>query len=220
MAFPATMPAEGTYRREDNSDWYVRLQRWHRRREVETAVEGQGNIGNNRPFTGHNGVTIDRPIFHRHARNLIKLEVNFAPVDGRRNIGISMQSSGTWVDFSGKGTNFQQDEGISMWGNGGAYNSSWYDLEHFTTAILLGDAHDRDRLCAPGHATQLSVTLLTAGVGKLMMTWRLQHHAVTNETITTLGRMRIQRGIDTIEKLALNLDGGNYADGTVTTEWY
>jgi hypothetical protein len=48
----------------------------------------------------------------------------------------------------------------------------------------------------------------------------LQHHAVTSETITTLGRMLIQRGIDTIEKLALNLDGGNYADGTVTTEWY
>jgi hypothetical protein len=220
MAFPATMPADGTYRREDNSEWYVRNQRWHRRREVETAVEGQSNIGNGRTFVGHNGVTIDRPILHRHPRNLIKLEANFAPVDGRRNIGISMQSAGTWVDFSGKGTNFQQDEGISMWGNGGAQNRSWYDLQHFTTAIWLGDAHDRDRLCPPGHATRLSVTLMTAGAGKLMMTWRLGHHAVTSETLTTLGRMIIQRGIDTIEKLALNLDGGNFADGTVTTEWY
>jgi len=215
MAFPATVPSNGTRRTEDGVDFIVRNGRW----EKLIAPAGvSGGVFAGKTWTEINWTGIqDRP------RSMIQIYAAMTPA-ADANIDVGFWSAGGGAFLPSSSYVPSKAAGLVDWGDGGQERLNWSSPNAFNhNGFWLANFDNSTRFSAANRPQILAMKLLKAGASVTMISWEFyqQVNYAGNATTVNTCKMAVNKPLNDLTRMFFRVDGTKtFASGHATVEVY
>ena len=214
MAFPATIPADGTRHIEDGVPYIVRGGRWQK---LTVPAGVSGGVFANKSYTEIDwGGIQDRP------RSMILIKAAMTPkVDANIDVGFFSRTDNKYIE-SATHYDHGQSCGLVNYGDGGVEALDWNSPNAFhVNGFWLANFDNSTRFSAANRVQMATIRLLKTGSNEILCCWEFyqQVNYSGHPTVINTCKMPIKRAISDLTKMFFRVDGSKqFASGRATVE--